>query len=125
MSFPVEYLNYNLPQSAIAQSGVEPRDCAKMLVVHRDKYSPNANPEVYIEHRLVKDLPEYINSNDVLIRNRSSVVKARLIVTRLPGYGKGEVFVLKVGDNGEADCLLRNFGKTCTGKKFLAGEFTG
>lgn len=125
MSFPVELLDYDLPQSAIAQSGVEPRDAARMLVVHRNKFQPNIPDDEWIDHRLVKDLPDYLLAGDVIIRNRSSVLKARLIVTRIPGYGKGEVFVLKIIEKGKAECLLRNFGRNCIGKEFIIGVYHG
>ncbi len=125
MSFPVELLDYDLPQSAIAQSGVEPRDAARMLVVHRNKYHPDKPEEEWIEHRQVRDLPDYLQAGDVILRNRSSVLKARLIVTRIPGYGKGEVFVLKITEKGKADCLIRNFGRNCIGKEFFIGVYHG
>ena len=123
--FPLDLLDYDLPKEAIAQHGVEPRDSARMLVVHRDRYSPDAPENDWIEHRKISDLPEYLEPSDIIIRNRSSVIKSRLIVTRLPGYGKGEVFILKVLEQGKALCLIRSFGKSCIKKNFEIGEYLG
>ena len=73
----LEDYDYELPPEQIAQSGVEPRDAARMLVVHRD-----GRP---FEHRRVRDLPEYLREGDVLVLNRSRVIPARLVAKKPTG----------------------------------------
>ena len=50
--------DYNLPSEAIAQSAIEPRDASRLLVIHRDSGD--------LEHRIFRDLPDYLRPGDVL-----------------------------------------------------------
>jgi len=77
--------DYNLPKELIAQYPVEKRDESRMLVLHRDSGR--------IEHRIFKDLIEYLNPGDMLVANNTKVVPARLIGRKATG-GKVEILVL-------------------------------
>ena len=70
--------DYDLPLELIAQTPAEPRDSSRLLVVHR------ATGE--LEHRVFRDITEYLQPGDVLVRNDSRVVPARLLGER-PGTG--------------------------------------
>ena len=63
-------LHYNLPPDLIAQAPIEPRDQSRLLVIHRDTGQ--------LEHRIFRELGEYLEPGDVLVANDSRVVPARL-----------------------------------------------
>lgn len=71
----IEQFDFELPAEAIALRPVRPRDRARMLVLHADGA---------IEHRTVRDLPEYLDPGDVVVANDSRVICARLQGRRLP-----------------------------------------
>jgi S-adenosylmethionine:tRNA ribosyltransferase-isomerase len=74
--------HYELPARQIAQFPVTPRDSSRLLVLHRK--------EQRWEHRLFSDLPEYLDSNDLIVANNTRVIKARLLGQRiLPGGAEG------------------------------------
>lgn len=64
---------YDLPEELIAQTPAEPRDSSKLLVYHKD------NGE--IEHKVFRDILDYLHAGDVLVINNTRVMPARL-------YGK-------------------------------------
>jgi len=67
--------DFDLPQEAIALRPAEPRDSAKLLVVH-----PGAGPELV--DRTMRDLPSLLRAGDVLVVNDTKVIPARLFGTR-------------------------------------------
>lgn len=115
--------NYNLPAELIAVEPANPRDSAKLLVVHKE----NKN----FEHKKFKDLIDYLNEGDVLILNDSKVIPARLIVERLDNSGtttggKGEVFLCSrrtdsANEKKEVWQVLIK-GKTKAGSLFRSGK---
>jgi S-adenosylmethionine:tRNA ribosyltransferase-isomerase len=90
--------DYHLPPELIAQAGVEPRDAARMLVLHRATGR--------FEHRQVHDLPEYVRPGDALFFNDSRVLPARLR-GRKPTGGAVEVLLLRRRAPGEWEALVR------------------
>ena len=93
-----EELHYELPEAAIAQQPVEPRDSSRLLVDRGPTFPP--------EHRLTRDLPELLNPGDVLVVNNSRVMPARLRLRKATG-GRVEVLLLEPGDNGWWSGLVR------------------
>ncbi len=89
---------YNLPEEQIAQTPVEPRDASRLLVYHKD----NGN----IEHKIFRDVIDYLRAGDVLVVNNTRVLPARL-------YGKKEtgavieVLLLKRLDINTWECLAK------------------
>lgn len=63
--------NYNLPKELIAQEPLPMRGMSRMMVIHRLSGC--------IEHRMVRDLPEYLNACDLLVLNDTKVFPARLL----------------------------------------------
>lgn len=80
--FVFEY-NKNL----IARYPAEPRDSARLMVLHRDTKK--------IEHRYIHDLPDYFGSGDVLVVNDTKVFPARLYGNKEKTGAKIEVFLLR------------------------------
>lgn len=91
-------LDYELPQSAIAQQPAEPRDSSRLLV--------DGGSGVAIEHCLTRDLPELVGPGDVLVVNDSRVMAARLHLRKATG-GAVEVLLLEPGEDGRWSALVR------------------
>ncbi len=107
--------DYELPKELIAQTPIEPRDHARMLVLDRSGGQ--------IEHRHVFDLPAYLRPGDLLVLNDTRVFPARLLGRKETG-GQVEILLLRRQDDGCWQALVR--GKHLTpGKRVLIGEATG
>jgi S-adenosylmethionine:tRNA ribosyltransferase-isomerase len=106
--------DYELPDERIAQTPIEPRDAARLLV---DRGS--APPE----HRVVRDLPELLRAGDLLVLNETRVIPARLRLRRSTG-GAAEVLLLEPWDNDRRtwDALVRPGGRLHVGEVLLAGD---
>ncbi|MEN9226266.1 MAG: tRNA preQ1(34) S-adenosylmethionine ribosyltransferase-isomerase QueA [Thermostichus sp. HHBFW_bins_43] len=89
--------DYTLPEECIAQTPVEPRDQARMLVVH-----PGGH-----EHRRFCDLPDCLRAGDLLVLNDTKVIPARLLGTKVvpgrdPPGARIEVLLLEPLEEGSA-----------------------
>lgn len=79
--------DYALPEDLIAQYPAEPRDAARLMVVHRDGGA--------IEHRVFRDVVDYLAPADTLVLNRTRVMAARLLGTRPETGGRVEVVLVR------------------------------
>ena len=70
----VSDFNYDLPEELIAQEPVSDRQMSRLLVLDRNSGS--------MEHRIFKDILEYINEGDCLVLNDTRVIPARLLGKR-------------------------------------------
>jgi S-adenosylmethionine:tRNA ribosyltransferase-isomerase len=75
--------DYDLPDAAIAQTPIEPRDAARLLV-DRGAGEP-------VDHH-VRDLPDLLTPGDLLVVNDTRVIPARLQLTKATG-GRAEVLL--------------------------------
>jgi S-adenosylmethionine:tRNA ribosyltransferase-isomerase len=75
--------DYLLPDEAIAQTPVEPRDAARLL---------DATDVGEPVDRHVRDLPDLLREGDVLVVNDTRVIPARLHLTKATG-GRAEVLL--------------------------------
>ena len=94
---------YDLPEELIAQTPAEPRDSSRLLVYHRDTKE--------IEHRIFRDITDYLKAGDVLVVNRTRVLPARIYARTVNG-GAVEVLLLKRLALDEWEVLVRP-GKKC------------
>ncbi len=78
--------DYELPAELIAQSPIEPRDAARLLVVHR--------ATCQWEHRIFRDIGQYLCPGDLLVANESRVIPARLYGRKIPTGGAAEILLL-------------------------------
>ena len=78
--------DYYLPEELIAQTPLEPRDSSRLLVYDRKA------DKVYHEHFF--DIKKYLKKGDVLVRNNTKVLPARMF-GYTPNGGKVEVLLLK------------------------------
>jgi S-adenosylmethionine:tRNA ribosyltransferase-isomerase len=78
---------YEYPKNLIAKYPAEPRDQARLMVLHRESGK--------IEHRHFYDLPEYFQQGDVLVVNDTKVFPARLYGNKEKTGARIEVFLLR------------------------------
>lgn len=107
----ISLFDYNLPEELIAQSPMQQRDECRLLVVDRENKQ--------FLHRKFHDIIDYIGPNDVLVRNNTKVIPARLIGTKEATGGAVEVLLLKQLEGDEWECLVGNAhsvreGSICT-----------
>jgi S-adenosylmethionine:tRNA ribosyltransferase-isomerase len=81
----VSLFDFELPEERIALRPASPRDQARMLVVW---------PDGRLEHRQVRDLPDYLRTGDTLLVNDTKVIPARLYGQRLREAGPAKVEIL-------------------------------
>ncbi len=93
----IDRFDYSLPQELIAQTPVEPRDHARLLVVDR--------ASGMLRHRRFYELTSLLNPGDLLVANESKVLPARLIGWKVGTGGKVEALLLRPapqpGEQGE------------------------
>ena len=105
--------DYDLPKELIAQTPIEKRDESRLMVLDRSKET--------IEHRKFKDIVEYLKPGDVLVRNNTKVIPARL-------YGRKETgahveFLLLNNIEGDIwECIVRPGNKLHVGAKVIFGD---
>jgi len=85
----VSDFDYELPKELIAQHPLEKRDSSRLMVLNREKKT--------IEHKIFKDVINYLNKGDCLVINNTKVIPARL-------YGK------KITGTDVEFLLLKNLG---------------
>lgn len=80
-------LDFAYPDDLVARHPVEPRDAARLLVVHRATGQ--------IEHRVFRDLPAYLRPEDALVVNDTKVLPVRLFGTKDGTGAKIELLLLR------------------------------
>ena len=83
--------DYDLPTEYIAQTPVEPRDQARLMVLNREDHS--------LTHSVFNRLDEFLQPGDLLVLNETRVILARLYAAKLPGGGKVELLLLNKKDD--------------------------
>lgn len=106
--------DFDLPPDLIAQEAVEPRDASRLLVVRRDRGT--------WEHRTFVDLPDLLAPGDVLARNDSRVVPARVVGTRASTGGRWEGLYLRTRADGAWEILARTRGRPEVGERVVVGR---
>ena len=109
----LEEFDYYLPEELIAQVPIEKRDESRLLVIEKKKKT--------IEHKVFKNIIDYLEPGDCLVRNNTKVIPARL-------YGKKETganveFVLLNQIEGDIwESIVRPGNKLRPGTKVLFGD---
>lgn len=89
--------NYELPDSFIAQTPVEPRDSSRLMVLNRETGQ--------VQHRIFREIGEYLNPGDLLVVNQTRVIPARLKARKESG-GKAEILLLRRESDTVWECLV-------------------
>lgn len=94
--------DYDLPQSFIAQTPVEPRDSSRLLVLHRDSGQ--------IKHRIFQDIGQYLRSGDLLVINETRVIPARIYARKVQTGGRVELLLLRREDETTWEVVIGGKG---------------
>ena len=100
--------DFDLPPDLIAQSPLPQRDASRLMVIDRTSGT--------ISHRHFSDLPALTSPGDLLVVNRSRVVKARLLGTRVGSGAPAEVFLLTPLGDGQYEAMVSPGGKLKPGR---------
>lgn len=105
---------YNLPEELIAQTPIEPRNASKLMIL--DKSTGN------IQHKIFKNLTEFLNPGDCLILNNTRVIPARIYGIKDETGAVVEFLLLKQIENLVWECLCGPGKKAREGAKFTFGK---
>jgi S-adenosylmethionine:tRNA ribosyltransferase-isomerase len=100
--------DFDLPDELIAQAPLARRDASRLMVVDRAARS--------IAHRHFTDLPTLLRANDLLVVNRSRVVRARLLGRRAGSGAPAEIFLLAPLGDGRYEAMVSPGGKLRPGR---------
>ena len=109
----VSEFNYNLPEELIAQVPIEKRDESRLMILDRKLKK--------IEHKVFKDIIDFLEPGDCLVRNNTKVIPARI-------YGKKETganveFLLLNNIEGDIwESIVRPGNKLHVGTKVYFGD---
>ena len=109
----VSDFNYDLPEELIAQVPIKKRDESRLMVLDRKNKT--------LEHKIFKDIIEYLKPGDVLVRNNTKVIPARI-------YGKKETgasveFLLLKNIEGDIwETIVRPGNKLHVGTNVIFGD---
>ena len=105
---------YELPQNLIAQTPVEPRDSSRLMILSKD------NGE--IEHRIFRDICDYLKPGDCLVLNDTRVIPARIYGVKKETGAVVEFLLLKQKQNNCWECLCKPGKRAKVGTEFIFGE---
>ncbi|MBE5929559.1 MAG: tRNA preQ1(34) S-adenosylmethionine ribosyltransferase-isomerase QueA [Lachnospiraceae bacterium] len=118
---------FDLPEELIAQDPLEDRSSSRLLAVDKRTGA--------FEHRIFRDIKDYLRPGDCLVLNNTRVIPARLIGERIidysnikPGFAPGaegaqiEVLLLKRKENDTWETLVKPGKKAKTGTKISFGD---
>ena len=110
----VKDFDYDLPQELIAQDPLEDRSSSRLMVL--DKTTGE------VEHKVFKDIVEYLQPGDCLVINNTKVIPARLYGNREGKTGKIEILLLKRRENDVWETLVKPGKKCKIGTKLVFGD---
>lgn len=105
--------NYDLPEELIAQTPVEPRDSSRLLVYNRQTQ--------VVEHKIFKDVIDYLKEGDLLVVNNTKVYPARIYAKAHTG-GKMELLLLKRINLTDWESLVKPGKRAKIGAEFIVNE---
>jgi len=109
----VKDFDYFLPEELIAQKPVEPRDSSRLMVLNKK--------EKTIEHRFFRDIINYLGEGDLLVRNITKVIPARLYGKKTTGANI-EILLLEKVDKGIWKALVKPGSKVKKGTEILFND---
>jgi S-adenosylmethionine:tRNA ribosyltransferase-isomerase len=109
----LEDFNYNLPEELIAQTPIKNRDESRLLVVNRETGE--------FEDKIFKNVIDYLEPGDCLVRNNTKVIPARLYGIKDTG-AKVEFVLLKNLEGDIWEAMVRPGNKLHEGAKVTFGD---
>ena len=114
MTMDVKDFDYELPEELIAQDPLEDRSASRLMVLDRETGE--------IQHRIFKDITEYLRPGDCLVINDTKVIPARLFGVKKDTGAKIEILLLKRRENDVWETLVRPGKKAKPGTVIEFGE---
>ena len=105
--------NYELPEELIAQTPIKKRDESRLMILNRKEQT--------IEHKKFKEIIEYLQPGDVLVRNNTKVIPARLYGKKETGANV-EFLLLNNIENDIWEAIVRPGNKLHVGTKVIFGD---
>ena len=105
--------SYDLPQELIAQDPLEDRSSSRLMLLDKNTGA--------IQHKIFKDIVDYINPGDCLVLNNTKVIPARLMGVREGTGASIEVLLLKRRENDIWEVLVKPGKKCKVGAKIVFG----
>lgn len=109
----VSEFSYELPEELIAQHPTEKRDLSRLMVLDKKSHT--------IEHKVFKDILDYLEPGDCLVRNNTKVIPARLYGKKETG-AKVEFLLLKRIEGDIWETIVRPGNKLHIGTKVIFGD---
>lgn len=106
--------NFDLPEELIAQVPIKDRTSSKLMVLNKETGE--------IEHRIFKDIIDYLNPGDCLVLNDTRVIPARLIGSKVETGGKIEFLLLKRTEDDTWETLVKPGKRAKIGARFSFGD---
>lgn len=110
----VSDFNYNLPKELIAQVPIKTRDQSRLMVLNRENRT--------IEHKIFKDIIDYLKPGDCLVRNNTKVIPARLYGTKQGTGANVEFLLLKRIEGDIWEVMVKPGKKLMPGVKIEFGN---
>ncbi len=105
---------FDLPKELIAQDPLEDRSSSRLLVLDRKTGAR--------EHRIFRDIVEYLNPGDCLVINNTKVIPARLYGAKEGTQAKIEILLLKRREGDVWETLVKPGKKAKPGMKISFGD---
>lgn len=105
---------YELPENLIAQTPIEPRNASRLMILHKKTSE--------LEHRIFKDLGEYLRPGDCLVLNDTRVIPARIYGVKEGTGAVVEFLLVSQKENDVWECLCKPGKRAKIGTKFSFGE---
>lgn len=110
----VSDFNYDLPKELIAQVPISNRDQSRLMVLDRKKQS--------IDHKIFKDIIDFLEPGDCLVRNNTKVIPARLYGVKEETGAHVEFLLLHRIEGDIWEVMVKPGRKLMPGTKVVFGE---
>ena len=110
----VKDFDYELPEELIAQDPLEDRSSSRLMVLDRETGE--------FEHKVFKDIIDYLNPGDCLVLNNTKVIPARLYGAKEGTNARIELLLLKRKENDVWGTLVKPGKKAKPGTRIVFGD---
>lgn len=106
--------SYELPEELIAQDPLEDRSSSRLMLLDKETGA--------IEHKVFRDIIDYLDPGDCLVLNNTRVIPARLLGSREGTGAAIEVLLLKRRENDIWEVLVKPGKKAKPGTRIIFGD---
>ena len=105
---------FDLPEEQIAQDPLADRSSSRLMVLDKNTGE--------VEHKIFRDIIDYLNPGECLVLNNTKVIPARLFGVKEGTEAKIEILLLKRMENDVWETLVKPGKKAKVGTKILFGD---